>query len=153
MTTARKLWDTESDLLAEDKVQFVDMDYDMKRRPVDPEMGIATSITEPHLRFSTRPHRTYKEYQKARKVFDQFKEPMKLTGDLEAFLQDVDTYGSKKKNVRSEDCCFMQKMCATEHQLVMTVFTILMAKELSHVRWTSWSSPSPMMRWLRQQIS
>ena len=67
------------------------MDYDMKRRPVDPEMGSATSITEPHLRFSTRPHRTYAEYQKARKVFDQFKEPMKLTGDLEAFLQDVDT--------------------------------------------------------------
>ena len=71
------------------------MDYDMKRRPVDPEMGIATSITESHLRFSTRPHRTYAEYQKARKVFDQFKEPMKLMGDLEAFLQDVDTYVAK----------------------------------------------------------
>ena len=102
ITTARKLWDTEGDLLNEDKVQYVGMDYDMKRRPSDPEMGNATSTTKPHLRFSTRPHRTYAEYQKARKVFDQFKEPMKLTGDLEAFLQDVDTYGSKKQKTRQK---------------------------------------------------
>jgi hypothetical protein len=69
LNTARKLWDTEGDLLSEEKVQYVGMDYDMKRRPEDPEEDDIGEYTDrPHLRFKTRPHRTYPEYQKARKV-------------------------------------------------------------------------------------
>jgi hypothetical protein len=101
LKTARKLWDTEGDLLSEEKVQYVGMDYDMKRRPDEPEENNIGNYTEqPHLRFKTRPHRTYPEYQKARKVFDRFKEPMKIHGDLDAYLQDVDTYGDKKHKSR-----------------------------------------------------
>ena len=68
-----------------------------------PAARAALTYTErPHLRFKTRPHRTYPKYQKARKVFDQFKEAMKICGDLDAFLQDVDTYGSKKSRSRQK---------------------------------------------------
>ena len=103
LNTARKIWDTEEDLLTEEKVQYVGMDYDMKRRPDgQEETGIGNYTERPHLRFKTRPHRTYPEYQKARKVFDQFKEAMKICGDVEAFLQDVDTYGSKKSRSRQK---------------------------------------------------
>jgi hypothetical protein len=79
------------------------MDYDMKRRPDEPEENDIGNYTEQlHLRFQTRPHRTYPEYQKARKVFDKFKEPMKIRGDLDAYLQDVDTYGDKKHKSRQK---------------------------------------------------
>ncbi|MBE0546968.1 MAG: hypothetical protein IH627_04750, partial [Rubrivivax sp.] len=98
LTTAKKIWDKEGDLLTEEKRSYVGMDYDLKRRPTNPtERPIEGYSTVPHLAFETRAWRTYDEYAKARKALDKFKEPLKLLGDLEALLQDIDTYGDKKK--------------------------------------------------------
>ena len=98
LKTARKLWDTEGDLLSDEKVQYLGMDYDLKRRPINPTSRPIKGYSDAdHLAFETRPWRTYEEYQKARKFLDSFKEPLKLLGDFEALMQGVDTYGDKKR--------------------------------------------------------
>ena len=98
LKTARTLWDTEGDLLSDEKVQYLGMDYDLKRRPVNPTTRLIRGYTNvDHLAFETRPWKSYEEYQKARKFLDRFKEPLKLQGDFDALMQGVDTYGDKKR--------------------------------------------------------
>jgi hypothetical protein len=98
LKTARKLWDTEGDLLSDEKVQYIGMDYDLKRRPINPTSRPINGYSKvEHLAFETRPWRTYEEYQKARKFLDGFKEPLKLRGDFDVLMQGVDTYGDKKR--------------------------------------------------------
>jgi hypothetical protein len=98
LTTARKLWDTEGDLLSDEKVQYLCMDYDLKRRPDNPEMSEIKNYTDKkHLRFQTKAWRNYEEYKKARKFLDGFREPLKRMEDFDMLMQGVDTYGDKTR--------------------------------------------------------
>ena len=98
LNTARKLWDTEGDLLSDEKVLDIGMDYDLKRRPTNSTARSIRGYSDAeHLAFETQPWRNYEECQKGRKFLDTFKEPLKLQGDFDALMQGVDTYGDKKR--------------------------------------------------------
>ena len=96
LTSARKLYETGGDLLEEETTKFLGMDYDFKRKPLKP-----TTMRQ-HLAFQTSPWFNHAEYAKCRKTFDQFKEPLRSTLDLDVLFQEVDTKGTKKNRTRGK---------------------------------------------------
>ena len=96
LPSARKLYDTEGDLLEDEYSKMLGMDYDFKRKPYKP------TTTRQHLAFQTNPWLNHKEYAKCRSEFDRFKEPIKSVADLDIFFQDVDTLGTAKSRNRGK---------------------------------------------------
>ena len=96
LTTARKVYDRDGDLLEDETSKFLGMDYDFKRKPHNPE------TQRQHLRFETSPWLDHAEFAKCRSVFDTFKEPIKSEQDLEIFFQALDTKGNAKSRTRGK---------------------------------------------------
>ena len=98
LTTARKIWDTEGDLLNDERVRSVRMDYDLKRKPKTK----TAKMQRDHLAFETQPFSNHADYAKYRAELDKYKEPFKLIGDLDEFLQQVHTRGTGKNKNRGK---------------------------------------------------
>ncbi len=92
LISIREQWFSESDMVMHRKERKLNLEYDFKRRPVNPRM--VDSPVGAHLTFDTVPWRTVEDARIARGMFDQWRETRCLK-TLEDFYDFEDFYLTK----------------------------------------------------------
>ncbi|MBI4025191.1 MAG: hypothetical protein HY360_09435 [Verrucomicrobia bacterium] len=106
LRTLPEIWKKGGDLVSRELIRRLNMDYDWKRRPINPSMRPVQGVD--HLFFETRPWESVEEFQKCREQWDAFQSHggrvLKSLPDLENFdeFRRINVGGTRLKRPRRD---------------------------------------------------